>query len=271
MADPNPEDPHMFNGWEVDHISPKIVLNWTKGYPDKSTRLHNFEVRPCKFFKIEMWGKPKVGKRRARDYKTLSSVEELKDYNFKFDDYDYRINSDKWIVPKPANPPKELKSTKPPPSSQNRASIPSKQKEIDDLVETELPGTPRCDSQTSPRNVIKKIGSGACESTKCRHCKLLPTGHYCVNLKKGSNTFFSDNQKKEICGVATCFECRSKFGDKDGKTANYCISCSSEMKKLQTAAASKKRKGPAIQKALPIRKSVRGRSQRNTRQNSNKK
>ena len=66
----------------------------------------------------------------------------------------------------------------------------SQENQINGLVQNELPGTPRCDTQTSPRNVIKKLGSGANQSTKCRHCKLLPTGHYCVNLKKGSNTFF---------------------------------------------------------------------------------
>ena len=227
-----------------------------------------------------MWGKPTGGnKRRAKNYHTLRSVEELKDFKFHFDNYDYRINSEKWIVPKPANPPKELtNSTQPPPSSDNEPSIPTLTKDISSvatsLVQASLPRTPRREMQTSPRNVIEKIGSGANKPTKCGLCKLMPTGHYCVNEKKGSNTFFSDKPDKEVCGFPTCTQCRSRSGDDDGKYMNYCITCSSKMKEAGPAShqvsARKKRKVPPNKK-LPLRQSVRGRMQSRTRQRSQKK
>ena len=245
------------------------------GYDDGSTRLHNFEVRPCQIYKVEARAKPKGGsKRRATTTHTIRSVEELKDKSFDFKNYDYRINSEKWIEPTPANVPKQITTQQPrnasnalvthPPSDKPSSNV-SEQKDIAGLVRDELPASPRPDTQSSPRNVIKKIGSGACESTKCRHCKLMPTGHYCVKQKKGSNTYFSDNTRNEVCGVATCFECRSKFGDKDGKYMNYCIACSREMKKVEIAALNKKRKGKALPKVLPIRKSARGGLKRSNR------
>ena len=56
-ADPNPDDPQRFNGYDIDHNAEKIMLHWIKGYDDESTRLHNFGVRPCKQFLVEMKAK----------------------------------------------------------------------------------------------------------------------------------------------------------------------------------------------------------------------
>ena len=82
--------------------------------------------------------------------------------------------------------------------------------------------------QSTQPFVITRRGDGSCVSTRCNHCSLLPTSHYCVTEKKGSNVFFSDNRGKEVCGRATCFECRQKFGDIDGEYANICLDCVSE-------------------------------------------
>ena len=73
--------------------------------------------------------------------------------------------------------------------------------------------------------VIVKKADGSCEPSKCYKCNLMPTNHYCVNDMPGSNVFFSDNKEREVCGNATCCECRSRIGDIDGKYVNYCLEC----------------------------------------------
>lgn len=105
-------------------------------------------------------------------------------------------------------------------------------------------------------------------TTKCSNCKIIPTSHYYVNEKKGTNTFFSNNTEKEVCGVATCYQCRSRFGDKDEKYMNYCIVCAAEIKyKEENKTVNKKRKV----NHLPSRQSTRGQFKRNTRVGRNKK
>ena len=137
--------------------------------------------------------------------------------------------------------------------------------------------------QSTQPFVITRRGDGSCVSTRCNHCSLLPTNHYCVTEKKGSNVFFSDNRGKEVCGRATCFECRQKFGDIDGEYANICLDCVSEKileknnstakktpranKKNETKSTSKKVTGNK-RKAATTRKSTRvvsGRSKRTSR------
>ena len=207
--DPNMDDPKKFNGYDIDHNADKIKVNWTKEFDDGSTQLHQFEVRPCKVYRIQI--KNKQTKRTAH-FHTCRSNAELQNFRFDFETNNYQINSHKNIVPTPANQTKVIGKTLP----------------IDDNpsnVEDHSTGT---EQSTNPF-IIERRGDGSCASTKCNRCSLLPTNHYCVREKEGSNVFFSDDKEKEVCGSATCFQCRSQFGDIDGKYANICLSCVNEL------------------------------------------
>lgn len=63
------------------------------------------------------------------------------------------------------------------------------------------------------------------------------------------------------------FECRSKFGDSDGKYMNYCIACGREVKKQENKVVNRKRK----QNTLPSRQFSRGGLKRSNRVSRNKK
>ena len=61
--------------------------------------------------------------------------------------------------------------------------------------------------------IIKKKPEGSFVSKKCDYCDIIPTNHYCTSPKHGYMIFMEGNDTVEVCGNASCFECRGKWGD----------------------------------------------------------
>ena len=251
-VDPNPDDPKKYEGYEIDHNAEKIKLTWTKCYDDGSTRLHQFEVRPCKVFKVMCKKKSQEGSKyqRAASKTTLHSVQELKAKTWNFKKYDYSINSNKWIEPTPTNNIPKILTTKP---SHNKDKTTEKPEE-------DAPNIGKDDLGEAPRIILKK-GDGANYSRLCMECGKHPTGHYCVTPKRGSNIFFSNNMSKEVCGIATCFSCKQKHcRDISGKFKNYCIMCTNRIinENNEEKKENNKKRKQNTQSTRPLRRSARG-------------
>lgn len=223
------EDPKKILGNVIDHSAKKIKLLCTIGCDDGSTRQHFFEVRPCEVFKVESQEKKVAGikKHHASTHTTIPSVDQLNKKMWNFTKYNYRINSEKWIEPKAVITPR-VTNVSQPSAPENHEKEPEEE-EVSNLVQKEFGASPP-NNDTSGQNIINRKADGSLPTTRCHKCKRLPTSHYCVNPKKGSNTFFSNDTELEICRTAHCLQCRNENGDVSGEYMNYCNVCSAEIK-----------------------------------------
>ena len=71
------------------------------------------------------------------------------------------------------------------------------------------------------RVCVQKICGDLLISKTCDFCHNIPTNHYCRYPLPGSNVVI-ENEELEICGLASCFECREKWGVAED-FSNRCI------------------------------------------------
>ena len=69
---------------------------------------------------------------------------------------------------------------------------------------------------------IKKMGSGASETSLCSFCGNMSNNHYCCAKVPNSNIIIEARGDNEhVCGKAMCILCRNNWGDTE-KYMNYC-------------------------------------------------
>ena len=75
---------------------------------------------------------------------------------------------------------------------------------------------------TDEVTIIKKLASGALETTQCSFCGKMKTNHYCTAAVPKSNIFLETHgDNTHVCGKAMCIMCRNNWGDAE-KYMIYC-------------------------------------------------